>query len=146
MMINCRNVRNRTTVQASHYEGPGRGTSRELITGHLRGRRIPSRNMAAAVAFLRGRAAAVSVRQWPLQAAGRRRPSHWRADVAVTCQAGSGERVLVTSPQYLLVTARAVITTVRTHDRLGGEAATRCRQSLGNLSLRSRPFTCGVRT
>jgi hypothetical protein len=54
MMINCRNVRNRTTVQASHYEGPGRGTSRELITGHLRGRRIPSRNMAAAVAFYGG--------------------------------------------------------------------------------------------
>jgi hypothetical protein len=54
MMINCRNVRNRTTVQASHYEGPGRGTSRELITGHLRGRRIPFRNMAAAVAFYGG--------------------------------------------------------------------------------------------
>jgi hypothetical protein len=68
MMINCGNVRHRTTVQASHYEGPGRGTSRELITGHLRAATFPSRNMRPPLP-LRARAAAVSVRQWPLQAA-----------------------------------------------------------------------------
>lgn len=138
--------------RASHYKGPVVG----LATGELpvpAGRRIPSRNMRPP-SPLRAHAAAASACRCrvsaPLAAPGCPPADglapRWPAAATVTCQAGCGGRVFVTSPQYLPVTVRAVITTVRLRNRLGTGAATRCRQSLGNLSLRSLPFTCGVRT
>ncbi len=53
---------------------------------------------------------------------------------------------LVTIRQYLPVTVRAVITTVRPHVRPCGGCPPQARLSRGHLGPRGGPFTCGVMT
>jgi hypothetical protein len=106
-----------------------------------RGRRIPAAGLAAAPAE-----SAAEINHRPFLRPGRGPvifPVATRG--AVTSRAGPRPRRGRNLPARLLVTLRAVITTVRPHVRPADRAAKQACLSRRNSGIRKYPVTCGVR-